>query len=229
METIFNVLTTKEIFELRKQGQTELAYESARQLYAVDKSPYATSAMFWTAVDMLKLRANEDCMNEANKIFLALERLLAKAEDENGWKHDAMKKCNILLHRGETRKTLVNEGPKHLQMGIWGEELATAYLREKGYIILERDWHSKHRDIDIIAQKGEYIIFVEVKTRQNDIFADPLSAVDYRKIKNLSLAINHYIKYRKVDKRWRFDVITIVGKMGCDSPIIKHVENFSIL
>ena len=122
----------------------------------------------------------------------------------------------------------MEEGPEHLKTGIWGEELAAVFLREKGYVILERDWHSSHRDIDIIAQQDDCIVFVEVKTRSNRDFADPLKAINYKKQKNLLRAINHYIHYRKLDNPWRFDVITIVGKMGTATPEIEHIEDFRL-
>ena len=222
-------MTIKEIFELRNQGRKEEAYEAARAIYATDKSPYASAAMFWTAVDILKIRVCEDRMEEAKKIYLAVERLMPNLRDEKGWMHEALKKCHTLLERGETRGRLLEEGPEHLQMGVWGEELAAAYLREKGYVILERDWHSTHRDIDIIAQQGEWIVFVEVKTRRNRDFAEPLQAINHQKRKNLRLAINHYIHYRKIDNPWRFDVITIVGEIGSKMPEIEHMEHFNII
>lgn len=142
--------------------------------------------------------------------------------------HDAMKKCKNLIDRGENRSRLLDNGPEHLQTGIWGEELAASYLREKGYVILERDWHSSHRDIDIIALQGECIVFVEVKTRSNADVIDPLQAVDYKKQRNLCRAINHYIHYRKIDSPFRFDVITIVGERGCEKPIINHIDDFPL-
>jgi len=221
-------MTINQVFGLRNQGLKEEAYEAARQIYAVDKSPHASALMFWTAVDILKKRVNEGRMEEAGKIHMALERLLTNVKDEKGWMHDAMKRCQTLMDRGNARAGLIESGPEHLQMGVWGEELAVAYLREKGYVILERDWHSKHRDIDIVAQKGECIVFVEVKTRSNTDYADPVQAVDYRKQKNLSRAINHYIHYRKIDNPWRCDVITIVGKLGCTNPVITHIEDFQL-
>ena len=222
-------MTVNDVFELHSQGRTEAAYEAARVIYATDKSPHASVAMFWTAVDVLKKRANEDRADEARKIYLALERLLNGINDKNGWMHDALKKCQTLIEKGEMRETLRDEGPEHLQTGIWGEELAVAFLREKGYIILERDWHSNHRDIDIIAQDGDTLVFVEVKTRRNRDIIDPLQAVDYKKLKNLRLAINHYVNYRKTDQPWRFDVIAIVGTLGGATPEINHIEDFPIM
>lgn len=218
----------KEVFELRKQGRKEEAYEAARRIYASDRGPYASTAMFWTAVDVLTKRANENRTDEAQKIYLALERLLPTVKDEKGWMLAAMNRCKNLLNKAEARVGLLNNGPQHLKMGAWGEELAAAYLREKGYVILERDWHSVHRDIDIIAQQDNCIVFVEVKARHKRDYGEPQQAVNYKKRKNLRLAINHYIHYRKLDKPWRFDVITIVGEMGNEMPEINHIENFCL-
>ena len=222
-------MTVNEVFGLRNQGRKEEAYEAARVIYSTDKSPYATSAMFWTAIDMLKMRVSEHRTEEAEKIFMALERLLPNVKDEKGWMHNAMMKCQTLIEREVRREILQEEGPEHLRMGIWGEELAVAYLREKGFVILERDWHSSHRDIDIIAQQGDCIVFVEVKTRRNRDYGDPVQAINYQKRKNLQRAINHFIHYRKLNNPWRFDVITIVGTLDNYKPEINHIEDFRLI
>ena len=221
-------MTVKEVFELRNLGRKEEAYEAARKIYALDKSPYASAAMFWTAVDVLRMRISEGRREEATKIFKASERLLGSLKDEKGWMHDALNTCHELLEKAEKRTELLDEDPEHMQTGIWGEELAAAYLQEKGYVILERDWHSIHRDIDIIAQQDDCIVFVEVKTRRNRDFADPLQAVNYQKRKNLQRAINHYISYRNFNGPWRFDVISIVGTMGTAMPEINHIEDYRL-
>ena len=77
-------MTVEEVFGLRNQGRKEEAYEAARQIYAADKGPYASAAMFWTAVDMLKLRVREDRMEEARKMMMALERLMENQKDKKG-------------------------------------------------------------------------------------------------------------------------------------------------
>lgn len=217
-----------EVFRLRKQGRIEEAYDAIRQLYAADKGPYTSLAMFWTATDVLKKRLGEGKAEEARKILLALERMLPHVPDEDGWVRKGFEKCQALVSKDEKRQEQSSEGPEHIQLGIWGEDLAAAYLRDKGYIILERDWHSVHRDIDIIAQDGETIVFVEVKTRRNRDFGDPLQAIDSEKRHHLRLAMNHYIKYRKIDNPFRFDVITVVGEMGSSMPEISHIDDFDI-
>jgi uncharacterized protein (TIGR00252 family) len=222
-------MTAKEVFELRKQRLTEEAYEAARQLYASDKSPYAASAMFWTAVDMLKFCISESRTEEANKIFLALERLLPNVPDRDGWVKPTFERCEHLVKKTRTKKAGYDEISEHSRMGIWGEEVAAEYLRDQGYFILERDWHSGHRDIDIIARNDDYIVFVEVKTRRNTDFGTPEQAVDWKKRRNLRRAITHYVNYRKIDAPIRFDIITIVGTLGSPHPTINHIEGVDIM
>ena len=222
-------MTVNDVYGLRNQGRVEEAYQLAREIYASDKSPYTSVAMFWAAADMLKKCVSECRTNEAMRIYMALERLLKGVKDEKGWMHDALEKSRTLLDKSDSREHQTYNGAEHLQTGAWGEELAVAYLREKGYVILEHDWRSKHRDIDIIARQGNCIVFVEVKTRTSSDFSDPVQAVNYKKQRNLILAINHYIHYRKIDAPWRFDVITIVGSKNTALPEINHIEDFQLL
>jgi putative endonuclease len=114
----------------------------------------------------------------------------------------------------------------HNELGAWGEEVAADYLKRKGYTILERDWKSGHRDIDIIAFKDNEVVFVEVKTRRNRIFGEPEEAIDYMKLRNLRAAINHYVKYKRLNFPIRLDAITIVGTPECGSPEVTHIKDF---
>ena len=117
----------------------------------------------------------------------------------------------------------------HIELGKWGEDLATAYLEEKGYEIIERDWKSGRRDIDIIAKdETGIIVFVEVKTRRNRTFGEPEEAIDYRKMQSLQLAINHYIKFRRINRQVRFDIISIVGTIGSE-PEINHIKDVTLI
>lgn len=115
---------------------------------------------------------------------------------------------------------------QHNQLGKWGEEYAANYLLGKGYDILERDWRIGHRDIDIIARspEGDTVVFVEVKTRTNDVVTDPRDAVDLRKIRSIGWAANAYVKQRNVIDLLRFDIISIVGSNDANADI-KHVED----
>lgn len=114
---------------------------------------------------------------------------------------------------------------QHNDFGKWGEDLAVHYLSEKGYAILERDWRYGHKDIDIIAISDDTLVFVEVKTRRNDTFMRPEKSVDWKKIKNITLAANHYVKMNGIDLQIRFDIISIVAKGTDGKSSIDHIES----
>ena len=116
----------------------------------------------------------------------------------------------------------------HNDTGKWGEDLAVAYLEKKGYTIVERDWKSGRRDIDIIALDDDVVVFVEVKTRRNRLFGDPEESVDYHKLQNLQQAISHYVKFKHIRQEIRFDIISIVGTVGTD-PDIQHIQDVTLL
>ena len=117
----------------------------------------------------------------------------------------------------------------HNELGEWGENLAVAYLQGKGYQLIERDWKSGRRDIDIIAEdETGTIVFVEVKTRRNRVFGEPEEAIDYRKMQSLQQAINHYIKLHHINSQVRFDIISIVGTPGSE-PEINHIKDVTLI
>lgn len=76
-------MTVKEIFELRKQGKIEEAYDAIRPMYAAHKGRYTTLCMFWTAADVFKLRLDQKRYDEAEKILEALKRMLLRVEEIN--------------------------------------------------------------------------------------------------------------------------------------------------
>ena len=116
----------------------------------------------------------------------------------------------------------------HNDLGKWGEDCAADYLQRMGYTIVARDWKSGHRDIDIIAMVDETVVFVEVKTRRNRALIEPETAVDYHKLRNLQGAINHYVKYYRVNHDIRFDIITVVGMPGDATPEIDHLKDIPL-
>ncbi len=76
-------MTVKEVFDLRKQGRIEEAYEAIRPMYAQHKGRYTTLCMFWTAADVFKLRLDQKRYEEAEKILEALKRMLPRVEEIN--------------------------------------------------------------------------------------------------------------------------------------------------
>jgi putative endonuclease len=97
-----------------------------------------------------------------------------------------------------------------IDFGKKGEDLAVACLEEKGYCILERNWHFGHTEVDIIARWHEFLVIVEVKTRKGNIYGEPYTAVDYRKQKALIFAAERYIYGHHLDLEVRFDIISII-------------------
>ena len=113
----------------------------------------------------------------------------------------------------------------HNELGAWGEQLASDFLQQKGYTIIERDWKLGHKDLDIIARHKGVVVFVEVKTRRNRVFEEPEEAIDHRKLQHLRQAINYYVKSRRINLEIRLDVITVVGTPEGDPPEISHIED----
>ncbi|WP_461533194.1 YraN family protein [Sinomicrobium sp.] len=99
----------------------------------------------------------------------------------------------------------------HNDFGIKGENIAADYLREQGYAIIERNYTFARAEIDIIALKGDMLAAVEVKARSSPLFALPNQTVSPKKIRLLVKAMDHYVRYRKLDTEVRFDIITIIG------------------
>ena len=113
---------------------------------------------------------------------------------------------------------------EHNDLGKWGEDEAALYYEDKGYEILERDWKVGKRDIDLIAltEDKDTLVFVEVKTRQNSDLQEPEEAVDVKKMRNLAIAANAYVKLHGLDMDVRFDIISVIGKCSC----VESIECF---
>lgn len=105
----------------------------------------------------------------------------------------------------------------NVNKGKWGEELAAETLRDKGYQIIFRNFYSKYGELDIVAKKGNLLIFVEVKTRTQDYYGIPAEAVDTKKLRHMTNAAKFFVQrfgFQNVDLR--FDVIEIN---------LNHLEN----
>lgn len=99
---------------------------------------------------------------------------------------------------------------EHNVLGSWGESVVVDRLLTEGYTIMERNWKLNHLEVDIIASRGEDLIFVEVKTRRDDTM-NPLDAMTPKKIANLCRAAHTYIRMHRVPLNPRFDVASVVG------------------
>lgn len=96
------------------------------------------------------------------------------------------------------------------RIGAWGEEVASQYLEAKGYQILARNWRTQEGEVDLVAQEGETVVFVEVKTRTSKDFGWPEDSVTTTKQRRLQRSAMAYLMDQDlIDVPWRIDVIAI--------------------
>lgn len=112
---------------------------------------------------------------------------------------------------------------QHNDTGKAGEEKAAQFLLEKGYEILARNYRHQHAEIDLIAQKGKLLVFVEVKTRTNLSFGNPETFVSYDKTKQVMKAAEHYIFATDWQYDIRFDVLSVA--IANNRVQINHIED----
>ncbi|PIV39040.1 MAG: YraN family protein [Candidatus Omnitrophica bacterium CG02_land_8_20_14_3_00__42_8] len=116
---------------------------------------------------------------------------------------------------------------KRKELGQKGEETAALYLRRKGYKIIEQNYrYSRLGEIDLIAQEGKDLVFVEVKTRSSLSFAEPEEAVNYQKQKRIIKLAQGYLLNQKLDQvSCRFDVVSIIIDQGGKIKSIKLIRD----
>ncbi len=112
---------------------------------------------------------------------------------------------------------------KHNKIGLKGEQIAADYLLNKGYIVLNRNWRSGKKEIDIIALKDDMVVVVEIKTRSGAKLLYPEEAVTRRKQGFLKVAAQAFLDENPGYRNLRFDIISIVMK-GDEVAEIVHFE-----
>jgi putative endonuclease len=110
------------------------------------------------------------------------------------------------------------------ELGEWGERLAERWIARRGWRVLARRFRVGHRDLDLIAQRGETVAFVEVKTRYSAGFGGPVCAVGRGKRRHLWRAATVWIdRYGTPGVEYRFDVIGVL--VGDGLIRVLHVED----
>jgi len=113
-------------------------------------------------------------------------------------------------------------------MGLKGERVAERWLTVHGWEIAERRFRNGRRDIDLVATRqegdGRAVAFVEVKTRASADFGGPVSAVNWRKQRELCRSAKVWMsRFQKPGDTFRFDVIGVI--LGQENVRVQHVEN----
>ncbi len=101
-----------------------------------------------------------------------------------------------------------------IKRGNEGEKLATDYLKAKGFEIVERNYRYKHSEIDIIARRENWLVFVEVKTRSSSYFGFPEEFVDYQKVQTILKGADYYIDKSRWSGNVRYDIVSVIMKDG---------------
>lgn len=110
------------------------------------------------------------------------------------------------------------------EKGDKGEQLAVEYLDKNNFIIIERNWRFLKGEIDIICEKNNLIIFLEVKTRSTIDFGNPEEFVSKKQQKLIVNTAHEFLVKRTIEKEARFDIISIV--LIDDSTFqIEHLED----
>jgi len=95
-------------------------------------------------------------------------------------------------------------------LGARGERIAARFLRRRGYVIIRRNYRGKRGEIDLVALDREVLVFIEVKTRLQDRFGEPLDAVDIRKQRRIAVVAKEFLLENELhDRAIRFDVVGV--------------------
>lgn len=107
-------------------------------------------------------------------------------------------------------------------LGAKGEDLAAKFLQEQGYNILERNYHTRYGEIDIICTHQKSIVFVEVKSRRSFKYGRPEEAITSSKIAHIRKASLYYLsKSSSYYEEIRFDVIAV--DFSQPTPALRHL------
>lgn len=109
-----------------------------------------------------------------------------------------------------------------IKTGDHGENMAVDFLIRKGFDIVQRNYRFRRAEIDIIARKGNWTIFVEVKTRSYAYFGNPEEFVDADQARRIFQAAEEFVYKTNWRGHIRFDIISI--KLG-EVPEIRHFED----
>jgi putative endonuclease len=108
-------------------------------------------------------------------------------------------------------------------LGKEGEELAVRFLKKQGFRIIGKNYRTPFGEIDVIAEDGGVLVFVEVKTRSGDAFGFPFEAVDRRKRDKIKKVALCYMKKIRKEPQARFDVLSIDVEGGRKK--IDHIKD----
>lgn len=111
----------------------------------------------------------------------------------------------------------------HNELGKGGEDEAVRFLEEQGYRIRHRNWRSGRKELDIVAEDGNELVIVEVRTRRNNQFGTPEESINGQKIRRIVSSADAYVRKFAIDSPVRFDIISLIGEQSPWS--IEHIKD----
>ncbi|RKP55643.1 YraN family protein [Cohnella endophytica] len=115
---------------------------------------------------------------------------------------------------------------RRAEVGRAGEDSAADYLRQLGYVLIERNWRCRSGELDLIAQDGATLVIVEVRSRTNPTrFGTALEAMTPRKCRQVRELASIYLKSRRAEHQSvRFDVVAVTFALDGAVQELKHIE-----
>jgi putative endonuclease len=114
------------------------------------------------------------------------------------------------------------------EVGAYGERVAAAFLRSKGYRVLYRNYLTERGELDLVCRDGEVLVFVEVRTRSSEEFGRPAESIDAGKQQSVRYAADRYLDLLdRRDFHHRFDVVEVVLAPGQIPVCTLHPDFFS--
>lgn len=111
-------------------------------------------------------------------------------------------------------------------IGSLGEDIAENFLKESGYVILERNFRCKVGEIDVIGKDNKYIVFIEVKTRYGNLYGTPAESITYSKQHKIYKAAQLYILKKKLyNFNFRFDVVEVILNIKDNFHSVKLIKD----
>ncbi len=113
------------------------------------------------------------------------------------------------------------------KLGDWGEGLAATAYQNRGFTLVEKNWHCRYGEIDLIVADDTWLVFVEVKLRKNKAFGQAYEAVTPSKQEKLRITAELYLAQHPTQLQPRFDVVSIYAPQGADTahPALECLEN----
>jgi len=120
------------------------------------------------------------------------------------------------------------DGKYRKKLGAWGESFALDYLVKKGYEFIEKNYHTRFGEIDLIMRKDGQLVAVEVKTRKSNAFGIAEYSINRKKFQAIQSAMFVFVEnHEDVNPEWQLDIL-VIEKNAPGEPEIFHYENISL-